>query len=90
MAKYIIPKAQVKGDDKEIERLIKQLPKIDEWGNPLEYPNEKHIKVVKRLGEIGDPRAMEALMKRSSGLLSLELAEVIEEAIKKIKNANKR
>jgi len=73
-----------KADPKEVARLIRQL----EEKNSLDWSSDKNVEAAKRLGELGDPRAIEPLM-RAMRDLSLELQVASEAAINKIKEANR-
>jgi soluble cytochrome b562 len=85
VARYIVParKNSSKVDSQEMERLIRQLDNIDH-----RWSKDGDVEAVKRLGDLGDPRAIPVLTKASKNML-IDLQIAAEESIKKIKNANR-
>jgi tetratricopeptide (TPR) repeat protein len=83
---HIVPKRKglAEADSAEIDRLIRQLEERDSLG----YSSVKNVEAAKRLGELGDPRALEPLT-RAMRDLSLALCVAAEEAVRRIRQANR-
>jgi tetratricopeptide (TPR) repeat protein len=84
--KYIVieMKAPVKADPAEVDRLIAQLKKRDSGG----WSSDENVEAAKKLGELGDPRALLPLTEASHDLL-IDLSAAASEAIRKIKEVNR-
>jgi tetratricopeptide (TPR) repeat protein len=82
--KHITPQQpkKNKSNTKEVERLIRQVEKIDADS----WPSDEDLAAAEKLGELGDLRAIESLTKAMRHL-SIDLQIAAEEAIKKIKGA---
>lgn len=93
---YIIPaRLSVKSvDTEEVNRLIRILEQALEQGEKsrdyekAKKADEEALEVIKKLGEIGNPRAIPALT-RARNQISIGLSTAGEEAIKKIKGKQK-
>jgi len=85
---YIIPrkKSVTKVDSDELRKLIRQLEEVASYSRNADW--EKDVKAIKRLAELGDPQALNVLTRISKHIL-LDVQWAAEEAIDKIKNANR-
>jgi len=88
-AMYLFPQKKVstKADPAEVARLIRQLEKVlqEQYG----IGEIEDVQAAKRLGELGDPKAIAILTMVAKGARVIDLMDAAEEAIKKIKETNK-
>jgi hypothetical protein len=85
VSKYIVPaRTSGKGiNEEEVDRLICQLRKRSKSG----WSSKENVEAAKKLGEIGDPKAIGPLMEAMQDIM-IDLSEAAKEAIEKIKKVN--
>jgi len=88
VVRYIVPekKGTIRADPEEVDRLIRQLEETDErdWRAKM----NADVGATEKLGELGDPRALESLT-RTTRSPHWDLARAAEDAIRRIKEANR-
>ena len=74
-------------DSNELRRLIRQLEEVANGTRDTERDTDKNA--IKRLGEMGDPEAIEVLARVSRKCVLLDMKWAAQAAIEKIKEANR-
>jgi hypothetical protein len=88
VATYITPpqESTTRADSAEVARLIRQLEKVmqEQYG----MGEVRDVEAAKRLGKLGDPRAIGVLTRVAKGARVMDLGDAAQEAVDAIKKAN--